>query len=319
MTASLRSPMRQRFSPVVLIIIFNALTVPLIRAQAPAPTSRETSIWVTVTDNNGGFPQLQRELFSIYEKKVPLEITAFEPAKGPASIIFLFDLSGSTTSEVKNASAKAAFRFVLDGDPNNTYKIIAFHEVVTFNSEWHRSADTELEKALIGILETKPNRKNDRNTALYDACEVALQNLDSSKYATRAVIMFTDGQDNLSKLKFKQLREQLRESSITLFAIGMIGSEIGSSLGMEGQGVLDELTSVTDGTAYYPKGSKDLAQVLAAIRLELSHRYIVTFKRPAAVADNKWHPIKVKLTVPLKFNGRNFNLNLRSRNGYFDR
>jgi len=66
--------MRQRLPRVVLLIIFISLAASFTLAQVPSPTIRETSLLITVTDSKGGFPPLQRELFSVYEKNLPLEI-----------------------------------------------------------------------------------------------------------------------------------------------------------------------------------------------------------------------------------------------------
>jgi Ca-activated chloride channel family protein len=286
--------------------------------QTSASAPREISLIVTVTDDEGRFASgVERESFSVFEKNTQLQITSFETFDKPTSVVFLFDLSGSMEDRGKDAAVEAAYQFVQKSNRDNDYLVIGFDEKIKSITDWGSDRDG-IKKALTEVLQHKP--KNE--TALYDACDVVLKKLESSKYATRVLMLFTDGQDNMSKLSFKRLLEELKESSVSLYAIGLLGgSDVGNALGMEGQGVLDELASVTGARAYYPRTDKELQDVLDQIALELSHRYTIRFNSPAATADGKWHTIKIKLTVPPRDSQGNKypHLNVRSRLGYYDR
>ena len=64
--------------------------------------------------------------------------------------------------------------------------------------------------------------------------------------------------------------------------------------------------------------------ILAAadhISFELTNLYRIRFKPAATDPDGKWHPIKIKLTLPeTDENGHKFGrLLVRSREGYYDR
>jgi VWFA-related protein len=136
------------------------------------------------------------------------------------------------------------------------------------------------------------------------------------------LVLLSDGEDNASKLTFNKLRENIKQSSALLYAIGVppkLSDE--SALSMEGQGVLDELSSISGANSYYPRSNKDMLAIADQISLQLRNQYRISFKPSSATPDNKWHAVKVKLTLPEKDDkGRKFgHLNIHSRSGYFDR
>ena len=55
---------------------------------------------------------------------------------------------------------------------------------------------------------------------------------------------------------------------------------MGSALGMEGQGTLDELAGVSGGKAFYPNSAAEMDDIFEQIALELRHQYSIGY-RPA--------------------------------------
>jgi len=111
-----------------------------------------------------------------------------------------------------------------------------------------------------------------------------------------------------------ELRRVLKESDVVLYAIGILGgSDVGSSLGMEGQGILDELASVSGGKAFYPRSAPEMDDIFEQIALELRHQYSIGYRPPNFKNDGKWHHIKVKVAPPRGLP----RLFVRSKEGYF--
>src|SRR5216684_248225 len=301
-----------KFSQRLLFILgISLLSASAINGQTSAP--REISLIVTVTDDDGRlFSGLEREWFSIFEKSTQLRITSFETSEKPTSVVFLFDLSASISIQFKNAAAEAAYRFVQKSNSDNDYLVLSFDKEINSIGNWIQSPQA-IKPILTEILQHTPNH----NTALYDACDVALRRLETSKYSTHVLVLFSDGQDNVSKLTFKGFREELKRSSTTLYAIDWEAKP--SSMAMEGSSVIDELASVSGGRAYYPRNDKELQDVLDQISLELSHHYTIAFSPPSATPTKEWQVIKVKLTLPARDEkGHKFpHLNVQSRQGYY--
>ena len=106
----------------------------------------------------------------------------------------------------------------------------------------------------------------------------------------------------------------LKESDVVLYAIGILGgSDVGSSLGMEGQSILDEMAGVSGGKAFYPRSPAEMDDIFEQIALELRHQYSIGYRPPNFVNDGKWHRVKVKVNPPRGLP----RLFVRSKEGYY--
>jgi Ca-activated chloride channel family protein len=137
------------------------------------------------------------------------------------------------------------------------------------------------------------------NTALYDACYLGVERVQRGTHPKRALLLISDGQDNNSRYTYNELRRVLKESDVVLYAVGILsGSDLGSSLGMEGQGILDELAGVSGGKAFYPRSGAEMDDIFEQIALELRHQYSIGYRPTNFVSDGKWHKIKVRVNPP---------------------
>jgi len=289
-------------------------TLPIF-AQTSTPGSRQISLTLNVIDDFGRQAGgIKREWITVTEKDVPLQITGFSQPKEPSSVVFAFDRSSSISPEARKAVAHAIYQVTETDNPANEYLVIAFSQTIKVVGDWSQ----DRQKLNLALGEVVPESKG--NTALYDACDIALKSLASAKSPHRVLVLISDGQDNVSKLTLRQLRQALNENSVTVYSIGIFDSSVGSSLGMEGQAILDELAQVTGGKAFYPRKNK-VFDTLDQIFLELRERYTVSFTPLSPAADNKWHAVKLKLKLPAQDeNGKKYpRLSIRSRRGYYDR
>jgi len=288
-----------------------------ILGQQPTPNSKTVLLRVTATDDhNRPITGLKREQFSIFEKTQQLDIASFDSSDEPASIAFMFDVSGSIPDAFKNLAAQLVQQFIETSNKSNDYLVIAFNTQAKVFCSWDCRAD-DLKKALGEIVRVTPQM----NSAFYDACDLALTKLESSKYRRRVIIVFTDeAGDNASKTSLSTLRNILGESSVALYAIGLIHqSNDGSTLGIPGRGILEELASVSGGRAFFSPDDKQLRDVVAVVAAQLSDQYTITLNVAPATHDNKWHSIKVKVAPPREESRGKFpKIFLRYREGYYD-
>src|SRR5205807_3944778 len=233
----------------------------------PTPDSKTVLLRVTVTDDHSRpITGLKREQFSIFENKQQLDIASFDSNDEPASIAFMLDVSGSIPDAFKNLAAQLVQQFMETSNKSNDYLVIAFNTQAKVLCGWDCRAD-DLKKALGEIVRVKPQM----NTAFYDACDLALTKLESSKYRRQVIIVFTDETgDNASKTSLTRLRSVLRKSSVALYAIGIIHqSNDGSTLGIPGRGILEELALVSGGKACFSRDQKQLRDVVAVVAAQL--------------------------------------------------
>lgn len=265
------------------------------------------TLTVTVTDTYGRYVSgLSKNAFSILDNKAPQEITHFSDDDSPVSVGVIFDVSGSMSGDKVRRARDALSKFIQTSHDSDEYFLIAFNSRAQLLLDKTRDGDSILNK--LTFVETKSQ------TALYDACYLGVEKVQRGQHQKRALLLISDGQDNNSRYTFKELQKLLKESDVTLYAIGILsGNDAGSSLGMEGQGILDELAGVSGGKAFFPRSAAEMDDIFEQIALELRHQYSIGYKPESFVNDGKWHRVKVKVTPPRGLP----RLFVRSKEGYY--
>jgi Ca-activated chloride channel homolog len=133
------------------------------------------------------------------------------------------------------------------------------------------------------------------------------------------LILISDGQDNNSKYTFKQVREALKESNVLLYSVNLSNDySAGSSLGLEGQDILRDLSLQSGGMFFYKKEStrlklSDAASVFEIIATELRHQYSIEIAPQALSPNLKWHKVRIQTKSPVETKG----WSVRTREGFY--
>jgi Ca-activated chloride channel family protein len=262
---------------------------------------------VTVTDTYGRYVSgLGKSAFTVLDEKKPQEITFFSDDDAPVSVGVLFDVSGSMSGDKIKRSRDALSKFIQTSHNSDEYFLIAFNSRAQLLLDKTRDGNAVLDK--LTFVQTR------NNTALYDACYLGVEKVQRGTHPKRALLLISDGQDNNSRYTFNELRRLLKESDVTLYGIGILsGSDAGSSMGMEGQGILDELASVSGGKAFFPRSNAEMDDIFEQIALELRHQYSIGYKPANFANDGRWHKIKVRVNPPRGLP----RLFVRSKEGYY--
>lgn len=307
----------QRF---VFVCMFALFCSAALFAQEPEATPPEedpskpvkvktdlVTLTLTVTDLYGRYVSgLTKNAFTIFDNNQEQEITYFSDSDAPVSVGILFDVSGSMSGEKINKARTALKRFIGSSHPSDEYFLIAFNSRAQLVLDRTRSGDAVLEK--LTLINPK------QNTALYDAVYLGLERVTRGSHQKRALLIISDGQDNASRYNFGEVRRLMKESDVVTYAVGIIdGSDAGSSIGMQGQAFLDELTSVTGGKSFYPNSDIEMDEIFERIALELRHQYSIGYTPTNFQPDGKWRKVKTKVKPPRGLP----RLNVRGREGYF--
>lgn len=276
--------------------------------QGPVITNTDLiTVTVTVTDTYGRYVSgLGKGAFTILDEKKPQEITYFSDDDSPVSVGVIFDVSGSMGGDKIKRARDALSKFIQTSHNMDEYFLIAFNSRAQLLLDKTRDGNQVLDK--LTFVQTR------NNTALYDACYLGVEKVQRGAHPKRALLLISDGQDNNSRYTFGELRRLLKESDVTLYGIGILsGSDAGSSMGMEGQGILDELASVSGGKAFFPRSNAEMDDIFEQIALELRHQYSIGYKPANFTNDGRWHKIKVRVTPPRGLP----RLFVRSKEGYY--
>jgi Ca-activated chloride channel family protein len=143
---------------------------------------------------------------------------------------------------------------------------------------------------------------------------LGIERVTRGSHQKRALLIISDGQDNASRYNFGEVRRLMKESDVVTYAVGIIDQgDATSTVGMQGQAFLDELTSVTGGKSFYPSSDIEMDEIFERIAIELRHQYAIGYTPKDFQPDGKWRKVKVKVK-PRRGLPR---LTVRSREGYY--
>ena len=146
---------------------------------------------VTVMDRSGRYvPLLRREQFRILENGVEQKIAYFATNDSPFTVILLIDTSGSTHFRLDDIQ-DAAINFVSKLKSNDSVMVMSFDDRIDVLCK----PTTVREEITNAIRRTRTGG----GTRLYDAVEDILKKQLNTISGRKAVVLFTDGVDTMSR------------------------------------------------------------------------------------------------------------------------
>lgn len=243
---------------------------------------------VTVMDSlNRPKMDLHRDDFVLYEDNEVQPIKYFSAEDSPISVGILLDVSKSMTNKIDKERA-AVEEFFKNCNPEDDYFVVTFNSKPRVLSDVTRSiAGIETE---LGLLQPSGA------TALLDAVYLGVDKLGKAQYHRRALVIISDGGDNSSRYKLKEIKSVVAESDVMVYAIGLFDSGPFKSFEEAmGKKWLDTMTNVTGGHTLTVENLTRLPETAAALSRELRSQYILGYEPRDKRADGKWRKIKVAL------------------------
>lgn len=261
------------------------------------------ALTITVTDREGRhISGLDKSAFSIYDDKVPQQITYFSDLDAPVSLAILFDTSKSMSGEQINRARQALVRFIETTYREDEYFLIGFSDRARLLLDKTRDASAVVDK--FSYVEPRGE------TALYDATYLGIEKVSRGARARRAILLITDGNDTCSRYTLEEVRASLQETNVVLYAIGIL--PYSRMQARAGRSTLKELASVSGGKAFFPKGVSETIEAFDRIALELRYQYSIGYRPADLTAERKWH--RVKVDVASRDGSR---LLIRNRAGFY--
>jgi VWFA-related protein len=252
-------------------------------------------VTVTVTDDRGEFvPGLPKSAFHVFEDGKPQEISYFASEDVPLELVVAVDISGSMATAIpKVKSAVKAFLGAVPAD--HRLSLYGFNDTVFALTRSATDSPAERIKAVDRIAPWGA-------TALYDVIVKSIETL-GTRTGRKAIIVFTDGEDQGSHVTLDQVEQRLQASDVNLYLIGQ-----GRALSVDRlKKVMERLAMPTGGRVFAMASIDELSNAFDLLLEELSHQYLIGYPPPGEIRDGKLHEIKVRV------DGHN---NVRARNGY---
>jgi VWFA-related protein len=279
-------------SGLVLTLIAAAFT------QAPPPPTFSVGVEavyvdVFVTDADRPVVGLTASDFELRDNGVRRSVDLVTVESLPLTTFLVLDASGSVDGE-KLLRLQGAARALLGGlRSGDEAALVTFDEEVRVRVP-PTSDRLRLERAVGGILPMG-------STALYDALYSGT--LLASSRGRSLLVLFTDGEDNLSWLDAVQVRRVLLESNVLVQAVGIVPTEDrpphpGSHDDGQAEApylrTLRHLAEVTGGRFWAASAPDRLAEAFLAILEAMKTRYVLRFE-PGAVRQEGLHRLEVGL------------------------
>jgi Ca-activated chloride channel family protein len=251
-------------------------------------------VTVTITDEGGriigGVP---RSAFRLFEDGQPQTISYFSSEDVPLELIVAVDISGSMTSAMPKV--RRAVKDFLGAVPeHHQVTLLGFNDTV-FALTRKTTDHAERMRAVDRLAPWGA-------TALYD---VIVRGIDMLGRQTgrKALVVFTDGEDQGSHVAIEDVERRLQASDVTLYMIG------------QGRGVTQDylkramhrLTAPTGGRTFTTDSIDELQGAFEELLDELSKQFLVGYQPTNSKRDNTWREIRVDVAG---------HANVRARRGY---
>jgi VWFA-related protein len=252
---------------------------------------------VSVHDKDGRpINNLTREQFQVFEDKVQQQIKLFAHEDVPISLGLVIDNSGSMRNKRERVNS-AALTFVRESNPEDESFIVNFDDSAYLEQDFTSSIGD--------LMDALDNLDTRGETALYDAVYLSVEKVvKEGKRDTKALLLVTDGEDNSSKYKYEEALNKLKESKVTLYAIGLLeendqrGGLFKQSPSKKAKEALIQLSEATGGVAYFPKSVDEVEELCKQIAHDLRNRYTIGYTPTNLKLDGSFRKVDVTINVP---------------------
>ena len=131
-------------------------------------------------------------------------------------------------------------------------------------------------------------------TAILESLAAVAARFGDGKHR-RAVVLVTDGYDELSTISVDEVVGELKDAKIIVYSIAVGGV---SGVSVKGEKMLRFIAEQTGGRAFFPWNAKEVAEASAAIAADAQHRYVVTYTPSNQRHDGAWRAIRLETLNP---------------------
>ena len=212
-------------------------------------------------------------------------VQALEPVleeRVPVDAVLVLDMSYSVSGR-KLAALRDAAGALLDGlAPDETAALITFQEKTTLAEP----PTTDKARVRRALAASRPRG----STALRDAVYAALRVRETGTTRRTAVVVFSDGLDNLSWLPAESVVEAARRSDAVVYAVAVLGERERE----RGDSFLRDVTASTGGRLWAVRDAGDLRARFLDVLEDIRARYLLSFA-PSETGPAGWHALEVRL------------------------
>jgi Ca-activated chloride channel family protein len=263
---------------------------------------------VSVTDESNRYVLgLEKQNFHIFEDDSEQKISQFSGEDAPLSIGLLVDTSGSIGDKLE-LSRQAASALLKTMNRQDEAFLVEFNSRAKLAVPLTSNAK-EIEQELKGV-------ESAGYTALLDAVQIGLDEMRKAKGARKALIIISDGGDNISHYTPRQITSVVREADVQIYAMGVFEPSLYRWMSADvvgGPQLLADLSQQTGGRIFAVADDRQLPSVAEKIGIELRNQYLLAYSPANSERDGEYRKIRIKLDQPQGLPS----LKARWRQGYY--
>jgi Ca-activated chloride channel family protein len=241
---------------------------------------------VTVTDPLGRpVLGLSSNAFHVSEDGVEQPLSHLVRQDAPLSVGLVFDSSKSMDSKL-DKSREAIIQLLKTSMPGDEYFLIEFNDKPKVLTGFTPEAN-DIETALLSIQPTGW-------TALLDAIHLSVSRMKKARNPRKALVVLSDGGDNNSRYSQSEIRTLLRESNVSLYAIGILGHMVTAGA----MKLLSNLAEETGGRLFPVHNLNQLPDAIAKLNTALRDQYMLAYHPTNSTRDGKYRRVQVRVATP---------------------
>jgi len=278
----------------ILAPVLAAAALAMVQEQPPPSgqkfrvSTNTVAMYATVTDSDKRLvTDLLEADFEIYDNGKLQTITSFDNKPLPITVVVMLDTSGSMTVAL-DLVKHAAEEFLMRMLPEDQGMVGAFNDKIQFIPDGEfTSARDVLIRALKDLDFGYPTR-------LYDAVNQSMVQLKGTP-GRKVVLVFTDGDDNASKIGSGEVTDRARVEDVMVYSVGL------ETVYFNGQHKvrsspdrgLKRLSEETGGGFFLLKKTDELGPTFTRVAQELHSQYVLGFT--PQLLDGKVHKLELRI------------------------
>jgi Ca-activated chloride channel family protein len=234
---------------------------------------------VLVTRRGEPVRDLSAEDFELHDNGVRQQLHPITFEEAPVDALLVLDLSESVKGSKLDALREAAGAFLGGLSPVDRAALVGFQQSVV--------VAVPATHAIPSVRFALDTVEGGGSTALHDAVYVALR-LPEAGPRRSAVVVFSDGIDNVSWLSGEEVVEAAGRSGAVVYAVDA------REPGDPDDDFLKDVTKATGGQVWRAGKTDDLPARFLDVLHDIRARYVLSYT-PAGVDTAGWHELEVKL------------------------
>jgi len=257
---------------------------------------------VTTTQHGDLITGLKRDNFRIVEDGAPQTITNFAPSEAPLTIVMLMEFSSRGYYQWFAYQAKYwADAFFPNLQQKDWVALITFDMKPRIEADFTQNKE-EVREALYHLYFPGFSESN-----VFDAILDTVDRLKDVK-GKKAILLLATGVDTFSKHTLDQTIKQLRQTDVSIFAVGLdkpytnfldSRGALGSHLNfLQGENQLRTFANMTGGFAWFPQFDGEIPGIFHEVAAFLRNQYSISYSPTNRARDGKYRKLKVELVGP---------------------